>query len=219
MATPIDESSVDLCVNLGIQIIKIASSDINDWFLIEKIATTRKPVMVSTGGTTVKDMDDFVLFFENRNIPIAINHCVSIYPAEDSELVNQVDFLRNRFPNHVIGLSTHEYHDWNSSIMIAFAKGARTFERHVDIVADAFPVSPYCSTPPQIDLWFKSYSKVKEMCGHAGTQKRIPPQKEIAYLDGLVRGVYARHDLPVGQLFMMKMLFSDPSSKRTDFMP
>ena len=36
MATPFDESSVDLCVELGIQIIKVASSDINDWVLLEK---------------------------------------------------------------------------------------------------------------------------------------------------------------------------------------
>lgn len=199
MATPFDESSVDLCVNLGIQIIKIASSDLNDWFLIEKIATTRKPVMVSTGGSSLKDLDDLVLFFENRNIPLAINHCVSIYPTDDDEIeLNQIDFLRNRYPSHVIGLSTHEYHDWISSMMISYAKGARTFERHIDIDLDDVHVSPYCSTPPQIDLWFKAYKKAKEMCGHPGTEKRIPPQKEIAYLDALVRGVYAKNDLPAG---------------------
>ena len=200
MATPFDESSVDLCMNLGIQIIKIASSDINDWFLIEKIATTRKPVLVSIGGSSLKDLDDLVLFFANRNIPLAINHCVSIYPTEDSELeLNQIDFLRNRFPNHVIGLSTHEFHDWQSSMMISYAKGARTFERHIDIEVDNKPVSPYCSTPQQVDVWFKAYIKAKEMCGHSGTDKRNPPQKEISYLDALVRGVYAKCDLPAGQ--------------------
>lgn len=199
MATPFDEASVDLCVKLGIQIIKIASSDLNDWFLLEKIASTRKPAIVSTGGSSLKDLDDLVLFFENRNIPLAINHCVSIYPAEDSELeLNQIDFLRNRYPNHVIGYSTHEYHDWITSITIAYAKGARTFERHIDIEADGIRVSPYCSTPNQIDQWFKAYKKAKEMCGHSGTDKRIPPQKEIEYLDSLVRGVYAKEDFPAG---------------------
>ena len=49
----------------------------------------------------------------SRNIPLAINHCVSIYPTEDSELeLNQIDFLRNRYPGHAIGFSTHEYKDW-----------------------------------------------------------------------------------------------------------
>ena len=39
-ATPFDEKSVELCVELGVQILKLASSDLNDWFLIEKIAST-----------------------------------------------------------------------------------------------------------------------------------------------------------------------------------
>ncbi len=86
LVTPFDEKSVDLCMELGVEIIKIASSDITDWPLLEKIAKTRKPVLVSTGGSSLKDIDDMVTFFDNRNIPLAINHCVSIYPAEDAEL-------------------------------------------------------------------------------------------------------------------------------------
>jgi N-acetylneuraminate synthase len=201
MATPFDEKSVDLCVELGIPILKLASSDVNDWVLIEKIAATKKPVIVSTGGSSLKDIDDLVTFFDNRHIPLAINHCVSLYPAEDQELeLNQIDFLRNRFPHHIIGLSTHEYHDWTASMLIAYAKGARTFERHIDIKTDGMEVSPYCSQPDQIDTWFKAFHKAKEMCGASGSQKRIPPQKEIAYLDSLVRGVYASRDLPEGHV-------------------
>jgi sialic acid synthase SpsE len=201
MATPFDEKSVNLCVELGIPIIKIASSDLNDWFLIEKIAETRKPVIVSTGGSSLKDIDDLVIFFENRNVPLAINHCVSLYPSEDSELeMNQIDYLKNRYPNHVIGFSTHEYTDWTSSMLIAYAKGARTFERHIDIEMDGVPVSPYCSLPEQVDIWFKAFQKAKEMCGAPGTQKRMPPEREIKYLDALVRGVYAKRDLPEGYI-------------------
>lgn len=199
MATPFDEKSVDLCANLGIEIIKIASSDINDWVLLEKIAKTKKPVIVSTGGSSLKDMDDLVKFFDNRNIPLAINHCVALYPTEDHELeLNQIDFLKNRYSGHVIGLSTHEYRDWTSSILVAYAKGARTFERHIDIDKDGIPISPYCSTPEQIDVWFKSYLKAREMCGADGTLKRVASIKEIQYLDQLVRGVYAKRDLPEG---------------------
>jgi N-acetylneuraminate synthase len=200
MSTPFDEESVRLCVRLGVEIIKIASSDLNDWVLIEEIAKTRKPVIVSTGGSSLKDIDDLVKFFRNRHIPLAVNHCVSIYPSEDHELeINQVDFLRDRYPENVIGFSTHEKTDWTSSVMLAYAKGARTFERHIDIDADGIPVSPYCTLPEQADTWFKAYKKAVEMCGAPGTAKRIPPKKEIEYLDGLVRGVYAVRDLAVGQ--------------------
>src|SRR5438132_3631788 len=60
MATPFDETSVDQCVALGVDIVKLASSDLNDWLLIENIAMTRKPVIVSTGGSSLKDVDDLV---------------------------------------------------------------------------------------------------------------------------------------------------------------
>jgi sialic acid synthase SpsE len=210
MATPFDEKSVDLCVDLGIQIIKIASSDMNDWFLIEKIAKTKKPVIVSTGGLSLKDLDDLVAFFNNRHIPLAINHCVSLYPTEDSDLqLNQIDFLRNRYPNQTIGFSTHEYRDWASSITIAYAKGARTFERHIDIDDGGIAVSPYCSLPEQIDTWFKAFQKVKEMCGASGDEKRIPSEKETKYLDALVRGVYAKRDLPEGHILLHENIDED----------
>jgi N-acetylneuraminate synthase len=201
MSTPFDEASVDMCVNLGVDIIKIASSDINDWVLIEKIASTRKPVIVSTGGSSLKDVDDLVTFFERREIPLAINHCVSLYPSEKYELeLNQIDFLKNRYPNHVIGYSTHEFNDdIELPIMMAVAKGARTFERHIDIEGGEQGVSAYCSTPADFDRWVKAYLKAKEICGGSADQKRIPPKKEVEYLDALVRGVYAKRDLAAGE--------------------
>jgi len=201
MATAFDEASVDLCVDLGIQIIKVASSDIADWVLLEKIAKTRKPVIVSTGGASVKNLDDIVTFFENRNIELALNHCIALYPSEDHELqLNQIDFLKTRYPRHIIGLSTHEHNDWTSSIMIAYGKGARTFERHIDLPLGDRPFSPYCSTPDQIDEWFKAYNKAKEMCGQPGDERTQPSKKEIDYLNGLVRGAYAARDLEEGDI-------------------
>ena len=201
MATPFDEKSVELCLELGIEIIKIASSDITDWPLLEKIAKTHKPVMVSTGGSSLNNIDNMVTFFENRNIPLAINHCVSLYPTEDSDLqLNQIDFLKNRYPGHIIGLSTHEYHDWEFSMVIAYAKGARTFERHIDIKTEGTTISPYCSTPEQVAVWFQTFKKAREMCGAPGSEKHPSPQNEIDYLTSLVRGVYARRDLPTGHI-------------------
>jgi len=199
-ATPFDEASVKFLDELGLPFVKIASSDLNDWILIEAIAKLKKPVIVSTGGSSLKDLDDLVTFFENRGIALALNHCVSLYPSEDRQLeLNQIDFLRNRYPSVTIGFSTHEYHDWTSSVMMAYAKGARTFERHIDIELDGIPVSPYCTLPHQCDQWFRAFAKAKEMCGASGAEKRIPPDDEVKYLDALVRGVYARRDLKLGE--------------------
>ncbi len=200
-ATPFDEASVDLCGELNLDFIKIASSDLNDWFLIERIAALNKPVIFSVGGSSLKDIDDMVKFFSRRNIRFAINHCVSIYPSEDHELeLNQIDFLKNRYPNVVIGLSSHEFQSWDASMLIAYAKGARMFERHIDIAGDGVEVSPYCSLPHQVDTWFRAFLKAKEMCGTPATERRRIPRKEIEYLEQLVRGVYAKRDLPKGHV-------------------
>lgn len=201
MATPFDEKSVDWCVEFEMPIIKVASADSNDWMLIERIARTKKPVIVSLGGLSLKDIDDLVTFFEHRNIPLALNHCVAAYPTEDDELeLHQIDFLKERYPNHPIGLSTHEYHDWTASMFIAYGKGVRLFERHIDINADGFTISKYSSLPDQIDTWFKAYQKAREMCGTARDYRVLPIEREREYLDSYVRGVYAKRDLAEGQI-------------------
>ena len=201
MATPFDEKSVDLCQELGIEIIKIASSDVTDWVLLEKIAKTRKPVIVSTGGASVRDMDAMVTFFSNRNIPLAINHCVSLYPTEDHELeLNQIDFLKHRYPTVTIGLSTHEYQNWTYSIVDRLRQGRahlRAAHRHrhagssdLAVLLDAGADPPLVRGVSQGegDVW-------RERGGAAATE-----HKEIEYLDALVRGVYAVRDLPAGHV-------------------
>jgi len=198
-ATPFDEASVDLCEEMELPFLKLASSDVNDWFLIERMAKTKKPVLASSGGTSEKDLDDLVAYFEKRGISLGLNHCVSLYPTPMNDLqMNQIDYLKDRYPGHVIGFSTHEYEDWEASLSIAYAKGARTFERHIDIEADGRPVSPYCSLPHQIDIWFKCFQNIKKMCGNPGNSKRCCPNEEVEYLDALIRGVYAKHDLEKG---------------------
>ena len=120
MSTPFDEFSVSKCAEFNLDVIKIASSDIKDWFLIEAIVELGKPVIASSGGSSLKDLDDLVNFFARRNIPFALNHCVSLYPSEDCALeLNQIDFMVNRYPDNYIGYSTHEYHSWDYSVMMA----------------------------------------------------------------------------------------------------
>jgi len=213
MATPFDETSVDWCVELDLPIIKIASSDINDWLLINKIATTKKPVIISTGGANDKQIDDVIKFFTNRNISIAVNHCVSKYPSSDDELeLNQINYLKNKYPDLIIGLSTHEHNDWHSSMLISYAKGARTWERHIDIPYpsnhEQKEVSPYCSLPHQIDEWFKAFNKAVSMCGTSLENRRVIDDKEINYLESLYRGLYLKQDLKKGSKIFLNNIYS-----------
>lgn len=201
MSTPFDEESVDLCLKLGIDIIKIASVDLNDTMLTKKIISAQKPVIVSTGGAKLEDIDHLVKRFEEANIPLAINHCVSVYPCKKSDLqLNQIDFLKNRYPGHVIGFSTHENEGSpETAMMLAYAKGARTFERHIDLSGDG-RVLPYCSTPETIETWIKAFLEAKEICGDDGNVFRTIPQEERKYLDTMVRGIYLKRNIKSGEI-------------------
>jgi N-acetylneuraminate synthase len=126
---------------------------------------------------------------------------VAAYPHEDSEAeLEQVDFLRERYPGHTIGYSCHEHGDWATSVMIAYGKGVRTFERHIDINSDGFQHASYSSLPSQIDTWFKAFHRAVTFCGTSRTGRKLPLAKETAYLDSYIRGVYAKHDLQPGQM-------------------
>ena len=196
MATPFDEFSISKCKELNLDLVKIASSDAKDKNLIREISNLNIPTIASSGGCFLENLDWMYNLFKNSNVPFALNHCVSLYPSEDNQLeLNQIDFLKNRYKDIVIGFSTHEYTSWDYSMMIAYAKGARTFERHIDINYNNVPVSKYCSLPSQVDVWFKAFHKAKELCGNTEDKIRSIKNEELEYLDKLVRGVYFRESM------------------------
>ena len=196
MATPFDEFSILKCKELNLDLVKIASSDAKDKNLIREISNLNIPTIASSGGCFLENLDWMYDFFKKSNVPFALNHCVSLYPSEDNQLeLNQIDFLKNRYKDIVIGFSTHEYTSWDYSMMIAYAKGARTFERHIDINYNDVPVSKYCSLPSQVDVWFKAFHKAKELCGYTEDKVRSIKNEELEYLDKLVRGVYFKESM------------------------
>jgi len=197
MCTPFDEESVQWIVDMGIEVVKIASCSAADWPLLERVADCNKPVVFSTGGLSLKQIDDLVSFFDHRRVRCAILHCVSIYPTPSHLLqLHQIEFLRQRYADKTVGFSTHEDPDDLTPVTIAVAKGARILERHVGIETDAIRLNAYSSTPAQIDRWIKAALKAKTVCG--ANQRQPSPPEEMAGLDSLKRGAYARGDLEVG---------------------
>ena len=197
ICTPFDEESVDMIVDFGIEVVKVGSCSATDWPLLEKIADCDKPVIFSTGGLTMKQIDDLVSFFDHRRVHHAIMHCVALYPTPDDKLqLNQISALCLRYPDKVIGFSTHESPNDFSPVQVAVAKGARMFERHVGVETDEVTLNAYSGTPETVGLWIESYQKAKRLCGE--DQRPAASAEERTALHSLKRGVYAQRALKRG---------------------
>lgn len=197
MSTPFDEASVEMLEKMDIDILKIASCSAKDWPLLERAAVAGKPTIVSTGGLTLEEIDNLVSFFDHRYVDFAIQHCIAIYPTPNNEQqLNQIDTLRQRYPKLVIGFSTHEDGDNYEPVQIAYAKGARIFERHVGVETSKIKLNAYSSTPKQVDSWITAWKRAVEMCG--ADVRPAPTEKELADLLSLQRGVYVKKDIKKG---------------------
>ncbi len=127
-ATAFDVPSLEFLVRLGVPAIKLASASITNYRLLEAVATSGLPAIMSTGGSTLADVEQAVSMFGDAS-KLAVLHCVSLYPCDAKDMnLRAITTLRDRFQDHTIGLSDHQ-----SGIALApvgYALGARIVEKH-----------------------------------------------------------------------------------------
>ncbi len=199
MCTPFDEISVDRIVEDGFDILKIASCSFTDWPLLEKIASVDLPIIGSTAGVPCAEMDNVVAFLSHRDKDFALMACVAQYPTPHKALeLNQIDVLKQRYPQLRIGYSTHEDPNETTPVAMAIAKGAVLFEKHVGAPTDVYPLNAYSANPAQARAWLTAAKRAYEIAGVAG--ERIEPSKqELDALRDLRRGAFLKRPIAKGQ--------------------
>ena len=135
ISTPFDIEAVDMLDDL-VKFYKISSSDITNFPLLKKVASKKKPIVLSTGASTLKEIKKALDYLKkNKCTKIVILHCILNYPTNDSEAnLNMISSLERNFPNHVIGYSDHTLPSKDMrNITTAFLLGARVIEKHFTI--------------------------------------------------------------------------------------
>lgn len=197
MCTPFDEESVDLILNHEIEIIKIASCSADDWPLLEKIVKTNKPIIASTGGLSLLEIDNLVTFLGHRDSNFAVLHCVGIYPSPNDVLnLNFIGKIKQRFPDLTIGYSGHEAPDNLDVIKVAIAKGAEIFERHVGVPTETITLNGYSMNPTETDEWISAAKVAWQICGNV--LKNVTKEEGDSLLS-LKRGVFAKRPILKGE--------------------
>jgi sialic acid synthase SpsE/quercetin dioxygenase-like cupin family protein len=199
MCTPFDEPSVGLVAKHGFDYLKIGSCSFTDWPLLEQVAAVDKPIVASAAGASAEEIDRVVSFFEHRQRNLTLMHCVAQYPTPTKDLqLNQIEWMRRRYPQLRIGFSTHENPDDREVILVAIGKGATVFERHVAVATERYRPNAYSSSPAQLGQWLEAARKGFELGGVAN-ERVAGTSAEIAQLIELRRGVFARRKINAGE--------------------
>ena len=199
VCTPFDEESVDRVVADGFDILKIASCSLTDWPLLEKAVASKLPMIVSTAGSTVAEIDNVVAFLKNRSKDFVLMHCVAEYPTSNDKLqLNQIDFLRQRYGDIRIGYSTHEFPTETLPVAVAIGKGCSVFEKHVGLVTDKYGINGYSAGPDQARAWLEVAREARAINGISG-ERTVATPDERASLLSLRRGVFASRDIEAGE--------------------
>jgi sialic acid synthase len=112
--------------------LKVASRDLTNLPLLNALAETRIPIILSTGMADQRDLDDALAVIVRHHEDISILHCVSEYPTHpDHANLLTIRFLQQAYPQYMVGYSDHTI--GISTPVAAVAMGARIIEKHVTI--------------------------------------------------------------------------------------
>jgi len=129
LSTPFSRLAVDRLIRFGVKAFKIGSGEMNNYPLIDYIVKFKKPLIVSTGMHSLKNVKKFVNFLKGKKSKFALMHTTNLYPTPNKLVrLNSISELIKTFPNQVIGLSDHT--ETNHSSFGAIALGACIIEKH-----------------------------------------------------------------------------------------
>lgn len=196
-STPFDASAVDFLETLGIELYKIAAFENGDIPLLKKVASTRKPVIVSLGLIGLEEIRETVAALQENGCPdITLLKCTSTYPAspENTNLLTIPD-LKKHFPECRIGLSDHT--QGIGVALGAIALGAEVIEKHFTLRrADGGVDSAFSMEPAEMRQLVEEGERVYAARGKVSYELSESEKKSLVFR----RSVYVAEDVKTGEL-------------------
>ncbi|MFQ6097299.1 MAG: N-acetylneuraminate synthase family protein, partial [Armatimonadota bacterium] len=207
LSTPFDLDAVDLLVELGAPALKIASADLTCHPLLRKAAATGKPMLVSTGASTLDEIREALdVIHAEGNDNVVLLHCVLCYPTPADQIcLRRIPLLQQTFPDAVVGISNHTEPDPNMAIdAAAAALGAKAFERHYTLDRTLEGPDHFFSVdPPLVRRHIEAIRTVERALGDPYDE---PLECELPARQYARRSIVAKQDIPQGARLTPEML-------------
>ena len=144
ISTPFSFAAVDRLEKMGVPAFKIGSGEMNNYKLVEYIASKKKPIILSTGMNDISSVKKAVAAIRKHHDMYAILHTTNLYPTPPHLVrLNALEDIKKEFPGDIIGLSDHTI--TNSACIAAMAMGASILERHFTDTMDRVGEDIVCS--------------------------------------------------------------------------
>lgn len=194
-STPFDETAVDFLQDLKIPVFKVASFEIVDLPLLKKIASTGKPVIVSTGMSSLAEIEEAVATLKNEGTKdIALLKCTSAYPALPSGVnLLTIPYLSKSY-NIPIGLSDHTL--GGHVAIAAVTLGANIVEKHFILSrTDGGPDSSFSMEPDEFSHMVTAIRDVEQALGGVSFEPNSDEQKSLCFR----RSLFVVQDIHLGE--------------------
>lgn len=194
-STAFDIPSADFLEKLGVPCYKIASGDCRSIPLIKHVASFGKPIIISTGGATLEDVQRVYDAIMPINNQLCIMQCTAGYPPAWEELnLNVIDTFRRAFPDVVVGFSSHD--NGIAMAVAAYMLGARVIEKHFTLNrAMKGTDHAFSLEPTGMRKMIRDLSRLKVALGD-GIKKPYP--SEVTPVMKMSKSLVAARDLPAG---------------------
>ncbi|MBN2723915.1 MAG: N-acetylneuraminate synthase family protein [Deltaproteobacteria bacterium] len=205
-STPFDFGSADYLEEL-MPFYKISSSDITNLPFIRHISEKGKPVLLSTGASTIGEIERAVAAVEETgNTRICIMHCVLSYPTmfEDANL-NMIKHLRAVFPDYISGYSDHTRPDFSMMVLTtAWLYGAQVIEKHFTLDKTLKGNDHYhAMDPDDLKIFVNNCKMIKEINGQ---YRKEPLACETGSRKQARRSIVAVRNLNEGEILSKDMV-------------
>lgn len=217
LSTPVTEDWVPLLAELGAAI-KIMSGDLTFPTTIKAAAAAGKPVLLSTGGGTLEEIDRAVGWVREEvgeaalAERLAILHCVSAYPTPMPEAnLTAIATMAGRYAPIPVGYSNHVIGP--EAVIAAVALGAQLVEVHFTDRKEGREFRDHSLSADPEDLAYLART-IPEVRAARGTGEKVPQSSEQAAIPAIRKGVIAARDLPAGhRLTREDLMFARPASE------
>ena len=203
-STPYTPEAVEFLDSLNVPVFKIASSDVGNAPLLQAVASTSKPIILSAGKATLAEIDLAIETLEHYGSKeIALLHCVSTYPTQPEDCnLNVLKTLQHTYPGFIVGFSDHSQGTLASSIAVAL--GAKIIEKHITYNREAEgPDHWFSLDPDDLCRLVEHIRQVESMMG-SGRKRILPSEAEGRKLAR--PSIVAATDIPAGTIISREML-------------